>query len=123
MAREHQSQEKLCHSERSVIPQHLDPQTTKKNQNQALPLESSWSRKKTDPDMDSDSSELSVLDRKQSRELEEPRVRHLAQTWSSRKISCRRETCTEYGKLSKCVAEKNGDWRKWSWSSQTRVPT
>ena len=58
MAREHKSQEKLCHSGRSVIPQHLDPQTTKKNKNQALPLESSWSRKKTDPDMDSDPSEV-----------------------------------------------------------------
>ena len=50
--------------------------------------------------MDSDPRELSVLDRKQSRELEESRVRHLAQLWSSRKISCRRETHTESEKLS-----------------------
>ena len=75
-------------------------------------MESSWSRKKRDPNMDSDPSELSVLDRKQSRELEESRVRNLAQPWSSRKFSCRRETRTEYGKLSKCVEEKNGDWKR-----------
>ena len=72
--------------------------------------------------MDSDPRELSVLDRKQSRELEESRVRHLAQLWSSRKISCRRETHTESEKLSKRVEERNGDCRRWSWSDQTRVP-
>lgn len=72
--------------------------------------------------MDSDPRELSVLDRKQSRELEEPRVRHLAQLWSSRKISYSRQTHTESVKLSKHVEERNRDWRRWSWSDQTRMP-